>query len=63
MAEFLEMMGGNRGLGFFSEQAMEGFHQELKSEWKGATKVDRSNEHYGENLRQTTVRINGKHLE
>ena len=57
------MMGGNRGLGFFSEQAMEGFHQELKSEWKGSTKVDQSNEHFGENLCQTTVRINGKHLE
>ena len=56
------MKGGDKGPGFFSEQAMEGFHQEMKSEWKGPNKVEETNEHYGEKLRQTTVRINGKHF-
>ena len=38
---------------------MESMHKELKSEW-GADKVDVKHPRYGENLKKTVVRINGK---
>lgn len=63
LAEFLKMKGEQRGLGYFSEQAFEGFHQEMKTEWSGANKVGDNHENLGEKLKATTVRINGKHLE
>ena len=49
------------GLGFFSEQAMESMHKELKVEW-GKEKVDIKHPLYGEKLLNTVVRINGKHI-
>ena len=59
--DFLKMKNEERGLGYYSEQAMESMHKELKSEW-GADKVDVKHPKYGENLKRTVVRINGKHL-
>ena len=40
---------------------MESMHKELKLEW-GSEKVDVKHPNYGDNLKKTTVRINGKHL-
>ena len=54
-------MGGEHGLGYFSEQAMESMHQELKEDW-GADKVDIKHPAFGPKLRKTVVRINGKHI-
>ena len=59
--EFLKMKGEKHGLGFYSEQAMESMHHELKEEWV-ADKVDVKHENYGQNLRRTVVRVNGKHI-
>ena len=59
--EFLKMKSEEHGLGYYSEQAMESMHKELRSEW-GADKVDVKHPRYGENLKKTVVRINGKHL-
>ena len=59
--EFIQMMGGEHGLGYFSEQAMESMHRELLQEW-GGEKVDINHSSYGENLKRTMVRVNGKHL-
>ena len=59
--EFIKMKGEEHGLGFYSEQAMESMHKELKLEW-GSEKVDVKHPNYGDNLKKTTVRINGKHL-
>ena len=59
--EFLKMKGEDHGLGFYSEQAMESMHKELKQEW-GADKVDIQHPSYGPNLKNTVVRINGKHI-
>ena len=59
--EFLKMKGEEHGLGFYSEQAMESMHKELKKEW-GADKVDVKHSSYGKNLKSTVVRINGKHI-
>ena len=59
--QFLKKMGEKHGLGFYSEQAMESMHRELKGEW-GGDKVEESNPKYGEKLLKTMVRINGKHL-
>ena len=55
------MKGEIHGLGFFSEQAMESMHKELKQEW-GSEKVDVKHPGYGKKLLKTVVRINGKHL-
>ena len=55
------MRGEEQGLGFFSEQAMESMHKELKKEW-GADKVDIKHPNYGAKLLHTVVRVNGKHL-
>ena len=55
------MKGEEHGLGFYSEQAMESMHKELKKEW-GADKVDVKHSSYGKNLKSTVVRINGKHI-
>ena len=57
-SEFLEMMGGEHGLGYYSEQAMESMHHEIKEEC-GADKVDPKHPKYGEKLKATVVRING----
>ena len=55
------MDGEKHGLGFYSEQAMESMHKELKNEW-GAEKVDVKHPKYGEKLLSTVIRINGKHI-
>ena len=55
------MKGEVQGLGFYSEQAMESMHKELKTEW-GADMVDVKHPKYGEKLLKTTVQINGKHI-
>ena len=55
------MKGEEQGLGFYSEQAMESMHKELKQEW-GADKVDVKHPSYGPKLKNTVVRINGKHI-
>ena len=59
--EFLKMKGEVQGLGFYSEQAMEIMHAELKEDW-GADKVDVKHPSYGPKLKNTVVRINGKHI-
>ena len=59
--EFLEMMGEEHGLGFYSEQAMESMHHELLQEW-GGEKVDEEHPEYGLKLECTMVRVNGKHI-
>ena len=59
--EFLIGKGEKHGLGYYSEQAMESMHKELKSEW-GSEKVDVKHPNFGDNLKKTIVRINGKHL-
>ena len=51
--EFLKIMGG--------QQAMESMHHDLLEEW-GGEKVDESHPRYGEKLKQTMVRVNGKHI-
>ena len=60
-SEFLEMMGGEHGLGYYSEQAMESMHKDLKKEWQGE-KLDENHPNYPEKLCKTTVRVSGKHL-
>ena len=60
-SEFLEMMGGEHGLGFYSEQAMESMHKELKKDWQGE-KLDENHPKYREKLCKTVVRVNGKHM-
>ena len=55
------MDGERHGLGYYSEQAMELMHKELKNEW-GAEKVDVKHPKYGEKLLSTVIRINGKHI-
>ena len=60
-SEFLEMMGGEHGLGYYSELAMESMHKELKKEWQGE-KLAEDHPNYGEKLCRTIVRVNGKHL-
>ena len=59
--QFLEMKGEEHGLGYYSEQAMESFHHEMKEEWQ-ADKVDVKHPKYGKKLKCTTVRMNGKHI-
>ena len=59
--EFLKIKGEKHGLGFYSEQAMESMHHEMKEEW-GADKVDPKHPKYGEKLKATVVRLNGKHI-
>ena len=59
--QFLKMMGEENGLGFYSEQAGESFHHEFKGEW-GGEKVDVKHPNYGERLKRTVVRVNGKHI-
>ena len=49
------------GLGFYSEQAMESMHKELKKEY-GVDKVDVKHPNYGSRLLKTVIRINGKHI-
>ena len=55
------MKGEMHGLGFYSEQAMESMHKELKTEWAGEM-VDVKHPKYGEKLLRTMVCINGKHI-
>ena len=59
--EFLKMDGERHGLGYYSEQAMESMHKELKNEW-GAEKVDVKHPKYGEKLLSMVIFINGKHI-
>ena len=59
--EFLKMKGEEHGIGFYSEQAMESMHKELKKDW-GADKVDVKHPSYGPSLLTTVVRVNGKHI-
>ena len=59
--EFLKSKGEERGLGFFSEQAMESLHKEFKKEW-GVDRVDKNHPSYGDRLRNTLVRLNAKHI-
>ena len=61
IVESLKIMGEEHGLGFYSEQAMESMHHDLLEEW-GGEKVDESHPRYGEKLKQTMVRVNGKHI-
>ena len=53
--------GEQHGMVFYSEQAMESMHYELREEW-GVEKLDISHPNYGENLKRVVVRINGKHI-
>ena len=57
----MKMKGEVQGLGFYSEQAMESMHAELKEDW-GADKVDVKHPSYGPKLKNTVVRINEKHI-
>ena len=59
--EFLKMKAEKYGLGFYSEQAMESMHKELKKEY-GVDKVDVKHPNYGSRLLKTVIRINGKHI-
>ena len=59
-SEFLEMMGGEHGLGYYSEQAMESMHKELKKEQ--GEKLSENHPNYGEKLCRKVVRVNGKHI-
>ena len=59
--EFLKMDGEKHCFWYYSEQAMESMHKELKNEW-GAEKVDVKHPKYGEKLLSTVICINGKHI-
>ena len=54
------MKGKIHVLGFYSEQAGGSFHHELKLEW-GGEKVVVKHPNYGDRLKRTVVRVNGKH--
>ena len=61
MIDFLRLKDECHGLGFWSEQAMEAGHHDFKLEWENI-KVAPSHKEYGERLKRTVVRYNGKHL-
>ena len=58
---FLKMKGNVRGLGFWSEQAMEAAHSKFRKEWEN-TKVHENHSNFGEKLFKTVLRFNGKNL-
>ena len=61
VSEFLKMKREVAGLGFWSEQSMEAGHHDFKLEWE-TVKVAPDHKEYGERMKNTCVRYNGKHL-
>ena len=61
-AQFLKMFNENKALGWYSEQAMESCHQELKKELRAEAMVGVDHENYGEKLKNIMVRVTGKHM-
>ena len=61
VVEFLRSKGEKHGMGFYSEQAMESMHYELREEW-GVQKLDINHPNYGDKLKGVVARINGKHI-
>ena len=61
LEEFLEMKGGVYGAGYWSEQAPESCHKDFNTEWE-PNKVGEKHPEYGNKLKTTVVRYDGKHL-
>ena len=61
LSEFIKMKGGEKGAGFYSEQAMESCHKDFKLEWE-PIKIKESDVNFGRKLLDTIVRYNGKHI-
>ena len=61
LIEFLGLKGADRGLGFWSEQAMEACHHAFKLEWE-RNKVFWDHPKYGQKLLQSVVRANSKNI-
>ena len=61
LIDYLQMKGGEKGAGFYSEQAMESCHHDFKTEWE-PVKVREADKSFGTKLMSTIVRYNGKHI-
>ena len=61
LVEFIERRGGEMGLGFWSEQAMEACHHAFRLEWD-RNKVFWEHPKVGEKLLSAVVRANSKNL-
>ena len=59
--EFIELMGGEAGLGKWSEQPFESVHADFKKEW-ARTLVSANHVNYAENLFAAVLRYNAKHV-
>lgn len=62
LVEFLKMFGETHALGFYSEQAMESFHNESVVDLIDEHQVAVEHPKFGEKLVNVMVRINGKHI-
>ena len=61
-AQFLKMYNERYGLGYFSEQAMESCHSEIKPDLLAEKLVSINHPNYGEKLVNLISRVNGKHV-
>ena len=61
LVEYLELKGGVKGAGFWSEQAMESCHRDFNKEWEN-NKTLETDPMYGQKLLTSVVRYNGKHI-
>ena len=61
-AQFLKMYKEEHGLGYFSEQAMESCHSEMKRDLLAEKQVSVNHPNYGEKLVNLISRVNGKHV-
>ena len=62
LSQFLKMFGEEHGLGFYSEQSMESFHNDSKADIIDEKIVPVDHPRHGEQLMNVMVRINGKHI-
>ena len=62
LADFLKYFGEEHSLGFYSEQAMESLHDELRSDLRDEQMVVKDHPRCGEKLVNLACRVNGKHM-
>ena len=60
--DFLKRKGEEYGLGWWSEQAFEAVHSDMKKEWDKVKICDKNHPDFPQRLLDFVVRYNSKHL-
>ena len=62
IVDFIKLKGEEHGLGWWSEQAFESMHSDMKKEWNSVKISDLNHPDFPERLLNFVIRYNSKHI-